>query len=153
MVFGITRKICIQHSQLDRTALDTFQFDQGKFGRENSIYWRQGIAHETVHTYRTEACTAQHAVPKATTALRLRRPERLSLLAWAQNGDAASTSDEVAALVHPAIAHCCSRFALQGRDYPEVAKHDSAASSMDEYLLVIKTSSQRKELEGFKDEA
>ncbi|KAI1823285.1 AIG2-like protein [Xylaria intraflava] len=75
----------------------------------------------------------------------------LPLLAWALTGDASNIS-AVSNLIQPAIIYGYARFALKNRDYPAVVKHEPQ-SSVDGYLLVLETASQRKKLDDFEGEA
>ncbi|KAI0490498.1 AIG2-like protein [Xylaria cf. heliscus] len=71
----------------------------------------------------------------------------LPLLAWALTGDASNTS-AVSKLVRPARIYGYARFSLDHCDYPAVIKH-SPQSSVDGYLLMLETTSQRKKLDDF----
>ncbi|KAI1119772.1 AIG2-like protein [Nemania abortiva] len=74
----------------------------------------------------------------------------LPLLAWALTGDASNIS-AVSKLVQPAIIHGYARFSLRNCDYPAVVKH-KPQSSVDGYLLILGTTSQRKKLDDFEGE-
>ncbi|KAI3339303.1 AIG2-like protein [Ustulina deusta] len=75
----------------------------------------------------------------------------LPLLAWALTGDASNIST-VSKLIQPATIYGYARFSLKNRDYPAVIKHEPQ-SSVDGYLLIIETTSQRKKLDDFEGEA
>ncbi|RSL84298.1 hypothetical protein CEP51_004006 [Fusarium floridanum] len=76
----------------------------------------------------------------------------LPLLSWALTGDASNT-EAVLPLLHPAKVYGYARFALRNRDYPAVVQHEDASSVVDGYLLLLKTTSQRKKLDDFEGEA
>ncbi|RMJ08391.1 hypothetical protein CDV36_011984 [Fusarium kuroshium] len=75
----------------------------------------------------------------------------LPLLAWALTGDASNTNT-VAHLARPAKVHSYARYALKNRDYPAVVKHTDETSTVDGYLLMVQTTSQRKKLDDFEGE-
>ncbi|KAI1102343.1 AIG2-like protein [Jackrogersella minutella] len=75
----------------------------------------------------------------------------LPLLAWVLTGDASNIS-AVSRLIQPARIYGYGRFSLQNRDYPAVVKHEPH-SSVDGYLLILETTSQRKRLDDFEGEA
>ncbi|XXH00009.1 hypothetical protein Hte_006350 [Hypoxylon texense] len=75
----------------------------------------------------------------------------LPLLAWALTGDK-SNIPAVTRLIQPAKVYGHARFSLQGLDYPAVIK-DKPDSSVDGYLLMPETTSQRKKLDDFEGEA
>ncbi|RSL92273.1 hypothetical protein CDV31_015229 [Fusarium ambrosium] len=75
----------------------------------------------------------------------------LPLLAWALTSDASNTSS-VARLTRPAKVHGYTRYALKNRDYPAVIKHTDETSTVDGYLLMLQTTSQRKKLDDFEGE-
>ncbi|KAI1770062.1 AIG2-like protein [Hypoxylon cercidicola] len=75
----------------------------------------------------------------------------LPLLAWALTGDK-SNIPTVTRLIQPAKVYGYARFSLQNLDYPAVTKHEPS-SSVDGYLLMPETTSQRKKLDDFEGEA
>ncbi|KAI2471367.1 hypothetical protein F4781DRAFT_122263 [Annulohypoxylon bovei var. microspora] len=74
-----------------------------------------------------------------------------SLLAWALTGDASDVS-LASQLIQPAKVYGHARFALKYRDYPAAVKH-APSSSIDGYLFIPETTSQRKKLDDFEGEA
>ncbi|TGJ84405.1 hypothetical protein E0Z10_g4372 [Xylaria hypoxylon] len=75
----------------------------------------------------------------------------LPLLARALTGDASNIS-AVSKLVQPATIYGYARFSVQHCDYPAVIKHEPQ-SSVDGYLLILETASQRNKLDDFEGEA
>ncbi|KAI8674573.1 putative gamma-glutamylcyclotransferase [Fusarium keratoplasticum] len=75
----------------------------------------------------------------------------LPLLAWALTGDASNTST-VARLARPAKVYGYARYAVKNRDYPAVVKRTDESSTVDGYLLILETTSQRKKLDDFEGE-
>ncbi|KAM0418723.1 hypothetical protein ACHAPT_012321 [Fusarium lateritium] len=76
----------------------------------------------------------------------------LPFLAWALTGDTSNTS-VVAPLAHPAKVHGYARYAVKHSDCPAVVRHSDETSTVDGYLLVLETTSQRKKLDDFEGEA
>lgn len=74
----------------------------------------------------------------------------MPLLAWALTGDASNVS-YVSKLAQPARLDGYKRFSLHNRDYPAVVKHEPH-SSVDGYLLILDTTSQRRKLDDFEGE-
>ncbi|KAI2629508.1 AIG2-like protein [Hypoxylon sp. NC1633] len=77
----------------------------------------------------------------------------LPLLAWALTGDK-SNIPAVTRLIQPAKVYGYARFSLRNLDYPAVAVvKDKPDSSVDGYLLMPETTSQRRKLDNFEGEA
>ncbi|UPK97341.1 hypothetical protein LCI18_008276 [Fusarium solani-melongenae] len=76
----------------------------------------------------------------------------LPLLAWAVTGDASNTS-VVARLARPARVYDYAQHTVKNRDYPAVVKHTDETSTVDGYLLMLQTTSQRKKLDDFEGDA
>lgn len=75
----------------------------------------------------------------------------IPLLAWALTGDPSNTT-AVASLARPGKVYGYARFLGRGCDYPAVIQREKS-SSVDGLLLTLETSSQRKRLDNFEEEA
>ncbi|KAH8912920.1 hypothetical protein BR93DRAFT_872735 [Coniochaeta sp. PMI_546] len=73
----------------------------------------------------------------------------LPLLAWALTGEATQV-DAIKGMLHKATVSGYRRCALHGCDYPAAIKDEN--SSIDGYVLLLETTSQRKKLDDFEGE-
>lgn len=74
----------------------------------------------------------------------------LPLLAWALTGEATQV-DAIKGMLHKATVSGYKRCALHGCDYPAAVKDES--SSIDGYVLLLETTSQRRKLDDFEGES